>query len=181
MRVATGTWGASARNSSPSRRVRLATERTKRSPHRMLVRERGDVAHVDAGADHRPARPSARSAAGTSAPTGAKMIAASSGSGGGSSEPPAQTAPSSRANACAAVVAGAGEREHLPALPARDLGDDVGGGAEAVEAEPPRLARHAQRAVADQPGAQQRRAPARRGSAAGIGKQKRSSATVYSA
>jgi len=37
-------------------------------------------------------------ATGTSAPTGAKMIAASSASGGVSSEPPAQAAPHSRAN-----------------------------------------------------------------------------------
>src|SRR5438132_1516851 len=33
--VLTGTLGASARNSSPSRRVRLATETTRRSPHRI--------------------------------------------------------------------------------------------------------------------------------------------------
>jgi hypothetical protein len=47
-----------------------------------------------------PAGPTAASAAGTSEPTGAKMIAASSGCGGASSEAPAQTAPSSRAKAC---------------------------------------------------------------------------------
>ena len=51
----------------------------------------------------RPPFLTALSASGTSAPTGAKMIAASSGSGGISSEPPAQTAPSDLANACAAV------------------------------------------------------------------------------
>src|SRR5438309_1299654 len=33
--VLTGTLGASARNSSPSRRVRLATDTTRRSPHRI--------------------------------------------------------------------------------------------------------------------------------------------------
>src|SRR5438874_2053480 len=33
-RVRTGTWGASARNSSPSRRVRFATDRIERSRHR---------------------------------------------------------------------------------------------------------------------------------------------------
>jgi hypothetical protein len=37
------------------------------------------------------------------------------------------------------------------------LGEDVGGGAKAVQAEAPRAAGHPQRAVADQPGAQQRR------------------------
>ena len=41
----------------------------------------------------------ARSAAGTSSPTGAKISAASSGRGGASSEPPAQAQPSERANA----------------------------------------------------------------------------------
>ena len=41
----------------------------------------------------------AASATGTSAPTGAKMIALSSSTGGLSSGPPAHSAPSSRANA----------------------------------------------------------------------------------
>ena len=52
-------------------------------------------------------------------------------------------------------IAGPREREHAPALTDRDLGDDVGGGAEAVEADPAALARHPQRPVADQPGAEQ--------------------------
>ena len=42
----------------------------------------------------------ARRATGTSSPTGAKMIAASSGSGGSSPDAPAHSAPSERANAC---------------------------------------------------------------------------------
>ena len=46
-----------------------------------------------------PPGATARSATGTSAPTGANTIAASSGSGGPSSESPAHSAPSSRANA----------------------------------------------------------------------------------
>ncbi len=49
------TRGASARNSTASARVRFATERTTRSPHSRRVRERRDVAHVDAGADDRAA------------------------------------------------------------------------------------------------------------------------------
>ncbi len=52
-----------------------------------------------------PPGASARSATVTSSPTGAKMIAASS-SSGRSSEPPAHSAPSSRANACVAVSPG---------------------------------------------------------------------------
>ena len=48
----------------------------------------------------------ARSAAGTSAPTGANRIAASSGAGAGSSVPPAHAAPSPRAKLCAATSPG---------------------------------------------------------------------------
>ncbi len=48
----------------------------------------------------------AASAAGTRLPTGAKMIAASSSSGGDSSDPPAHSAPTSLANACAAASPG---------------------------------------------------------------------------
>ena len=47
----------------------------------------------------RPPLRNAASAAGTSAPTGANRIAASSGSGGCSSDPPAQSTPTERANA----------------------------------------------------------------------------------
>ena len=68
---------------------------------------------------------------------------------------------------------------HAPALVDRDLGDDVRRGAEAVQAELLRVAAQAQSAVADQPRAQQRR-----GLVVGVAvrdKQKRSSATVYSA
>ena len=94
---------------------------------------------------------------------------------------PAHSAPSERASACARVVLGAGEREHAPPLVHRHLADDVRGGPEPVEPEPLRVAREPQRAVADQPAAQQRRElPADRPSA-GSGKQKRSSATAHSA
>jgi hypothetical protein len=54
-------------------------------------------------------------------------------------------------------VAGLGKSEQLAALVARDLGNEVGRRPEAVQAQPPRVPRHHQRAVADQPGAQQRR------------------------
>ena len=47
-----------------------------------------------------PPLASARSAAGTSSPAGAKISAASSSSGGGPSASPAHSAPSSSANAC---------------------------------------------------------------------------------
>ena len=55
------------------------------------------------------------------------------------------------------TVAVASEGEHAPALPSGDLGDDVGGGSEAVKAEPLASAGDLQRAIADQSGAQQRR------------------------
>jgi hypothetical protein len=54
------------------------------------------------------------------------------------------------------LVAGPGERVDPPALPDGDLGHDVRGRAEAVEAQPPCLAAQAQGAEADQPRAQQR-------------------------
>ena len=83
-------------------------------------------------------------AAGTRAPTGAKMIAASSSSGGASSELPAQSAPSSLANSCASSSSGSGEGEDAPSLVRRDLGHDVGRGPEAVETEPLGVAGEAQ-------------------------------------
>ena len=58
----------------------------------------------------------ARSAAGTSAPTGAKMIAASSARGGVASEPPAHTAPSAQGEVLRLPVAGPGEGVDLAAL-----------------------------------------------------------------
>ena len=48
--------GASSRNSWASARVRLATERSTRSSHRIAVRERRDVGHVDPGAHDDAAR-----------------------------------------------------------------------------------------------------------------------------
>ncbi len=51
----------------------------------------------------RPPFRTAASAFGTSAPTGANRMAASSGSGGAASESPAQRAPSERAKACDAA------------------------------------------------------------------------------
>src|SRR5207245_1552502 len=101
-----------------------------------------------------PPLPTARKAAGTSAPMGAYRIAASSGSGGAASEPPAHSAPSERAKRC---VSGAGEREEPAALEARDLRHDVGGRAEAVDAECSRVTRGRERAIADQARAEQRR------------------------
>src|SRR5258705_4347667 len=54
-------------------------------------------------------------------------------------------------------ILGPGKGIDGPALPARDLGDDVSGRAKAVDAEPFSIPRHHQRAPADQAGAQQRR------------------------
>src|SRR5438067_13297694 len=71
-----------------------------------VIRKRRDVAHVDAGTHHHPPGSSALSAAGTSAPTGAKIKAASSASGGVVSESPAHSAPRLRANCCFLVSPG---------------------------------------------------------------------------
>ena len=105
----------------------------------------------------RPPFRTARSAAGISEPTGAKMIAASSGSGGGLSESPTHSAPKPRGEVLRLAVAGPGEGEDALALVAGDLRHDVRRGAEAVDAEGLGRARHAMRAVADQPGAEERR------------------------
>ena len=108
-----------------------------------------------------PALRTVLSASGTRAPTGAKMMAASSFSGGVSSEPPAQTAPSFSGEVLAAGVASPGEGEHGVALFRRHLRQDVGGRAEAVKAQildaPGAAQRDLERAPADQPGAEQRR------------------------
>ena len=72
------------------------------------------------------------------------------------SEPPAQTAPSSRAKSWPGV-ARAGEGVDVAALRARDLGDDVRGRAEAVEPQRVRVSCEPQRARADEARAQQRR------------------------
>ena len=53
-----------------------------------------------------PPGPTWDRASGTSRPTGAKMIAASSGTGGGSVDAPAHRHPSRRANCCAAASPG---------------------------------------------------------------------------
>ena len=53
-------------------------------------------------------------------------------------------------------IARARESEHAATLVAGDLADDVRRGAEAIEPEPLRIGGHPQRAIADQPGAQQR-------------------------
>src|SRR5207249_11134308 len=93
----------------------------------------------------------AANAAGTNAPTGAKINAASSCSGGISSEPPAQTAPRPRAKSCA-PMSRAGKGEDPSALIKRQLRDDIRRSAEAVEADPLAVSAEPQCAVADEAG-----------------------------
>src|SRR5205823_10061446 len=57
----------------------------------------------------------------------------------------------------ALLVPGTREREEAPPFVPSDLRDDVSRGAEAVEAERLRVAGKAKRAIADQPGAKERR------------------------
>ena len=83
-------------------------------------------------------------------------MAASSGSGGASSEPPAHVAPELAGERLRRRVAGTGDGEDVPALPAGDLAEDVRRGAEAVEPEARGVAAHPQGPEADQAGAQQR-------------------------
>jgi len=84
------------------------------------------------------------------------MIAASSASGGRSSEPPAHSAPSERENSWLSASPSRVNAKTRRPLPARDLADDVCGGAEPVEPDALRVAGQNERAIADQPGAEQR-------------------------
>src|ERR1700759_622233 len=104
-----------------------------------------------------PAGAQAFSAAGTSGPAGAKMIAASSGSGPGCVESPAHSAPSESARSRAPSSLPRPDADHGAPLVHRPLADAGGGGANPVQPEPDAVARHPQRAIADQPAAQQRR------------------------
>src|SRR5262245_12260394 len=54
------------------------------------------------------------------------------------------------------IVAWTDEGEHFSALPLRNLGHDMGGGPEAIDAEPPRIAGHFETAIANQARAQER-------------------------
>ena len=74
-------------------------------------------------------------AAGTSAPTGAKISAASSGSGGAAVRVPGPFGAERAGELLRREVAGAGEGEHSRPLMAGDLGDDVRGGAKPVDAD----------------------------------------------
>src|SRR5262249_15155753 len=87
----------------------------------------------------RPPFFTAFSARGTSGPTGAKIIAASSGSGGISSwhlvRPPRQTRAGSFRKSLRRLIANPGERVDAAALPDSDLDQNVRGGAKPVKAE----------------------------------------------
>ena len=122
-----------------------------------LVRERGDVAHVDAGADDDAARragPQRRGherAGGREDQRGVERLR---------SRPVRVARPlgaQRQRQLPRAGVARAREGEHAPAFMHRDLADDVRGRTEAVQPEPHAVAGQPQRAVADQPAAQQRR------------------------
>ena len=139
------------------RRVRLATERTVRSPQSRSYGNDGMSLMWIPAHTTVPPFATAPSASGTSAPTGAKMIAASSSSGGVWSVSPAHTAPSSHRELLARGVAGSGDREDAPSLVARHLGNDVSRRAEAVQAKAHAVTRGVERAISDQSRAQQRR------------------------
>ena len=99
----------------------------------------------------------ARSAAGTRAPTGANSSAASSSSGGALVRCAGPFGAEAAGEVDRRLIARPDEGEHAATLSPRHLGDDVRRRAEAVEPEPFGVARHGERAVADQPGAEQRR------------------------
>jgi hypothetical protein len=123
----------------------------------IVVVEGGDLAHVDAGADDRAARGELLERLGHELPgrgeddrrverLGRPLIA-SSGPGGSKLLP----------ELLGACVVGARERVHGSALVSRHLADHVCRRAEAVETEAVGVAGEPERAVADQPAAEQRR------------------------
>ena len=156
--VRTGTRGASARNSSAVRPRQVGDRAHLRSPQSSSYGKDGmslmwmpaqttvaalrERARAPPGRARRPGR------------TGSRRRAPRAGAG--RSRPPTRRRARARTPAPRASSARR-EREHAPALVPRDLRDDVRRGAEAVEPEPLGVAGHAQRAVADQPGAQERR------------------------
>jgi hypothetical protein len=99
----------------------------------------------------------ARNAAGTSDPTGANRIAASSGCGDGTVESPGPASPEPPREFLRLKVSRTREREHLPPLIAGDLRNDVRGSAKTINAEALGVTRHDESAVPDQPRAEQRR------------------------
>ena len=111
----------------------------------------------------------AASARGTSAPTGAKISAASSGSGEGASESLRRGRAEREREFRRRLIARPHECVNALALSDRNLSDDMGGGAEAVDADRFRRTRHLQRAPADETRAQQRRERRR---IAGLGQRK---------
>ena len=141
----------------PSARVRLATEAMLRSSHNRLYGNDGDVAHVDAAADDPPAlahggkgawdqRADRREQNGRVERLGRLDRRA------------ARPFGAHRARErLTGSVAGPGESEYAPSLPAADLGDDMRRGAEAIDADRRPVPGHFERAPADQAGAQQRR------------------------
>src|ERR1700738_4734039 len=121
------------------------------------VRKRRHIAHVNAGAYHAPAWTYAGERGGNERADGRKH--------NGGIEPLARplvrAAGPHRAEFAREALAGciprAREREHAPALPPGQLGEQMRRGAEAIEAEVARLARDTVGAIADEPRAQQRR------------------------
>src|SRR6266511_2188464 len=176
--VRTGTRGASARNSSPSRRVRFATERSTRSPQSNSYGNDGMSLMWIPAHTTVPPFATAASAAGTSSPAGAKMIAASSSSGG--LPAPAHSAPSSRANACAST-----SRSRVTANTRRPSCRATCATMCAAAPKPYSPTRSAAPATRSDlypiSPAQSRGAACTSSKPSGMGKQKRSSATVHSA
>ena len=140
----------------PSRRVRLATERSTRSPQRSSVGQRRDRTHVNPAAHDDAAGLDGGERQRDEVADRREDQCGVEGLGrrrGGVAGPRG----SQRAReALRRRVARPGEREDAPALVARHLRHQVGRRAESVDADALGITRLSQRAVADQPGAEQR-------------------------
>ncbi len=103
-----------------------------------------------------PPLATARRAAGTSSPAGAKIKGRIELLGGRAERVARPLGSQAKREILSLAISRAREREHPPSLVDRHLADDVGRGAEAVDPESLGVARQAQRAEADQARAQKR-------------------------
>ena len=121
------------------------------------IGERRDVAHVDAAADDPPALAHRRERRGNERADGREQDRGVERLGRRLVRSAGPFGAHRAGERLAGRIAGPGEGEHPPSLPSADLGDDVRGRAEAVEADRPPVPGHFERPPADQAGAKQRR------------------------
>jgi len=120
------------------------------------VGEGGDIGHVNAGADDAAAFADGLERDGNEGASGGENNGGVEGLGGHGVGAAGPFCAEAEGEGLGLGIAGAGEGENGATLPFRDLGDDVGGGAEAVEAEARSGAGSDEGSPADETGAEER-------------------------